>query len=57
MPNTASQIVSYLGSEVVRVVSLGGSEVGTQHGLRHGNRDLQVLHSLPHGLLRSDSNV
>lgn len=48
---------SYLGSQVIRVASLGGSEVGTQHRLRHGNRDLQILHSLPHGLLRADSNV
>lgn len=48
---------SYLGSEVIRVVSLGGREVGTQHSLGHGNGDLQILHSLPHGLLGADSDV
>lgn len=47
----------YLGSKVIRVVSLSGSEVGTEHRLRHVNRDLQILHSLPHGLLWADCNV
>lgn len=55
MPTTASH--SYLGSKVIRVNSLSGSEVGTEHRLRHANRDLQVLHSLPHGLLWADRNV
>lgn len=47
----------YLGSKVIRVVSLSGTEVGTEHRLRHANRDLKVLHSLPHGLLWADCNV
>lgn len=48
---------SYLGSKVVGVVSLRGSEVGTEHRFRHVNSDLQVLHSLAHGLLRADCDV
>lgn len=48
---------SYLGSKVIRVVPLCGSEVGTEHRFRHANRDLQVLHGLPHGLLWADCNV
>lgn len=52
-----SLIRSHLGSEVIRVVSLRGSEVGAEHGFRHANSDLQFLHSLPHGLLWSDCNV
>lgn len=52
-----SLIRSHLGSEVIHVVSLRGSEVGAEHRFRHANSDLQVFHSLPHGLLWSDCNV
>lgn len=47
----------YLGSKVIRVVSLRGNEVGAEHRLGHANRDLQVLHSLAHGLLWADCKV